>query len=110
MIIAYDYFIEQDIKTEVYRVKGRFAAYCPDCRRLLTGYDTRRRTVIGDDGKPVVFLLRRLRCSECEKLHLEIPDFIAPYKHYSAETIRHALLEGGGSCPADDSTIRRWKK
>ena len=110
MIIAHDYLVEYDNAVQAYRVKGKFAAYCPDCRHLLSGYDTRRRIVIGDDGKPATFLLRRLRCSECGKLHLEIPDFISPHKHYSAETIRQALRERGGSCPADDSTIRRWKK
>lgn len=110
MIIAYDYLIEQDHKTAAYRVKGKQAVYCPDCRHLLSGYDTRKRVVIGDDGKPVAFLLRRLRCPKCAKLHLEIPDFISPHKHYSAETIRQAIRGRGGSCPADDSTIRRWKK
>ena len=110
MIIAHDYLIEEDQETKAYRVKGKFPAYCPDCRQRLSGYDTRKRTVIGDDGKPVVFLLRRLRCNQCGKLHLEIPDFISPHKHYSAETIKQALQYKWGSCPADDSTIRRWKK
>ena len=110
MVFAYDYSIDYDSKANGYRVKGKLPAYCPDCRRLLSGYDTRKRTVIGDDGKPVIFLLRRLRCLECGKLHLEIPDFVSPHKHYSTEAIRQALREGGGSCPADDSTIRRWKK
>ncbi len=110
MIIAHDYHVEYDDNAKAYRVTGRFAAICPDCRRLLSGYDTRKRVVIGDDGKPAVFLLRRFRCRECGKLHLEIPDFISPHKHYSAETIRQAIQDGGKTCPADDSTIRRWKK
>ena len=74
MIIAHDYHVEYDDNAKAYRVTGRFAAICPDCRRLLSGYDTRKRVVIGDDGKPAVFLLRRFRCRECGKLHLEIRD------------------------------------
>lgn len=34
-----------------------------------------------------------------------------PYKHYQANVIDAAVQnERGGDCPADDSTIRRWKK
>ena len=110
MIIANDYLVEYDSTAQAYRVKGKFQSYCPVCQHPLIWYDTRKRTVIGDDGNPASFLLRRLRCMKCGKLHLEIPDFIAPHKHYSAEAIRQALREGGGWCPADDSTIRRWKK
>lgn len=55
-------------------------------------------------------LLRRLRCSHCGRLHLEIPDVMQPQKHYAAEVIRKVEAGELGSCPADDSTIRRWKK
>lgn len=110
MIIAYDYIVKEDEETGFFKVRGKFAAFCPYCGNLLTGYDTRKRIVIGDDRKPTTFLLRRLRCGTCRKLHLEIPSFIAPHKHYSAETIRQVLQEGGKLCPADDSTIRRWKQ
>jgi len=43
-------------------------------------------------------------------MHLEIPDFIAPHKHYSAEVIQQALSQNQSFCPADDSTIRRWRR
>lgn len=110
MIITYEYQIEYDKIANGYRVRSKHAALCPRCNQLLSGYDTRRRKVIGDDGETVYFLLRRLRCPSCGKLHLEIPDLIAPHKHYSAEVIRQAIRETKGFCPADDSTIRRWKR
>jgi len=110
MIIANDYRIEYDEKAQAYRVKGRQAAYCPDCRHLLSGYDTRKRTVLGNDGTAFNFILRRLRCPHCGRMHLEIPDFIAPHKHYSAEVIQQALSQNQSFCPADDSTIRRWRR
>lgn len=110
VIIAYDYELEFDSEKNAYRIKNKFAPICPNCGSLLTGYDTRKRGVIGGDGATYQFLLRRLRCAECQQLHLEIPNAIKPQKHYSAEVIRQAVHDYQNSCPADDSTIRRWKK
>lgn len=110
MIVTYEYQIEYDSKMSGYRIRSKRAALCPRCGQILSGYDTRRRTVIGSDGKPTLFLLRRLKCPSCHRLHLEIPDIIAPHKHYSAEVMRQALHDYCSSCPADDSTIRRWKR
>jgi hypothetical protein len=62
-------------------------------------------------GETRRFLLRRLRCERCGKLHTEIPDIIQPCKHYDSETIQ-GVIDGDGSasqCAADDSTIRRWR-
>lgn len=33
-----------------------------------------------------------------------------PYKHYSAEVIEAELDETGVHCPADESTIKVWRK
>ena len=42
------------------------------------------------------FLIRRLKCSNCGRLHRELPDCLVPYKHYASEVISGAkefLLE-----------------
>lgn len=83
---------------------------CPVCGGSLRGYDRRRRVVLDDAGTPVVYLLRRLWCAECRRLHLEAPDTIRPQKHYAAQLIAGTISGAVSSCPADDSTIRRWKK
>ena len=110
MIIIHDYEITFNQTQDTYNVKAKYILACPSCGGLLAGYDSRKRGVIGSDGVTYYFLLRRLRCSRCSQLHLEIPDFIKPQKHYSAETIRQAIFNQNNSCPADDSTIRRWKQ
>ncbi len=110
MIITHHYQLDYDSEQNLYIVHSKQAPMCPDCGRLLSGYDSRRRRVIGSDGKAYYFRLRRLKCLHCDCLHLEIPDIISPGKHYSAEVIRQACSGKGDSCPADDSTIRRWKK
>lgn len=109
MLIVREYSIT--IKPDGLRVvQGARWLCCPDCGDLLSGYDRRRRSVVEDVGSTSIYLLRRLRCSRCGRLHLEIPDIMQPQKHYAAEVIRKVEAGELGSCPADDSTIRRWKK
>lgn len=83
---------------------------CPDCGGFLTGYDHRRRSVMDGSGNRSVYLLRRLYCRECGKLHLEIPAAMKPQKHYNAQLIEETISGSVDYCPADNSTIRRWKK
>lgn len=82
---------------------------CPNCGGALSGYDHRRRVVLDDTGQPIVYLLYRLRCGKCRRLHLEVPAVIRSHKHYSAQLIERTINGTVNSCPADDSTIRRWK-
>jgi hypothetical protein len=81
---------------------------CPNCKGLLVYYDHRKRSVKDGEGIKTRYFLRRLRCANCKKLHIELPDIIQPRKHYSSDTIQE-VLDGGGTCCADDSTIRRWR-
>ena len=94
----------------LYKVIGLEVLPCPVCGSALSGYDSRRRCCIDGAGSKKVYLLRRLRCTTCNRLHLELPDFIAPQKHYEAQVIENAALDPESTCPAETSTIRRWKK
>lgn len=72
--------------------------------------DSRKRAVKDSTGRSQIFKLRRLKCYQCGQIHVELPDFITPQKHYSGITI--AAVVGGECdyCAADDSTIYRWKR
>jgi len=83
---------------------------CPDCGEALTVRDSKKRTVIDSDGNKEIYSLRRLFCSKCSKLHLEIPDCIEPNKHYKRVIIEKVRSGNIEDCPADDRTISRWKK
>lgn len=83
--------------------------YCPDCGRLMVGYDRRRRHLIDDSGCKVWFVIRRLRCRHCDRLHAEILNVMMPGRHYSSLVIQEAMRDAS-RCPAEDSTIRRWRK
>ena len=110
MIIATLYSVERAPDGQSYMIKNKEAPLCPDCGQLLSGYDRRRRHVIDGAGMVFWFQLRRLKCKSCNKLHIELPDFMAPNKHYDARLIEDVISDRSNFCPADDSTIRRWKK
>ena len=110
MIIITRYVVEQEPGAEAFRVRNLDAPLCPFCGSLCSGYDTRPRRVIGDDGGALVYRLRRVLCPACDKLHLEIPDFMRPRKHYAASVITDVLDGGGSDCPAEATTMWRWRR
>ena len=56
-------------------------------------------------------MIRRLRCSQCKRVHHELPDILVPYKRYGSESIEAVVSEEDTlTVAADESTIRRWKR
>lgn len=103
MIIITDYYII-DIN-----VKHTKAIYCPKCNALMSGYDTKPRKAINKFGNTITYRLERMYCPVCKSVHLLLPDFLVPKKHYTKSVIEAALYDFS-DCPAEDSTIRRWRK
>lgn len=111
MIITSHYALRYDEDQKAIRVLSYESPICPDCGGDLSGYDTRRRHAIDSAGRSRWYLCRRLRCRSCGKLHVELPDFMEPRRHYEAGVIEEVRAgDPEQTCPADDSTIRRWKK
>jgi len=96
-------------QNRIFFIRSKEESRCPICNGSVTVRDSRDRKVIDDSGEQKLYRLRRLKCRSCNKLHIELPDFMVPYKHYEAAVIEAALDETTDSCPADDSTIQRWK-
>jgi hypothetical protein len=61
-------------------------------------------------GIKVRLLVPRGFCHNCHRLHTQLPSFVQPYKHYEALVIQQ-VIDGKSlsTCPAEDSTIRRWQ-
>lgn len=97
-------------KGDIYRIVNNDIIVCPSCNKSLKVRDSRKRKVKDSSGKEYIFQLRRLYCPVCNQMHLEIPDFIKPQKHYFKLTIENTLSNRITYCAADDSTIRRWQK
>lgn len=66
---------------------------CPDCGGQLRYYDRVPRIVRTKMRKTKWIKIRRFYCTQCGRLHRELPGYILPYKQYEAEIIR-GVLEG----------------
>lgn len=64
---------------------------CPACRGKLVYRDRKRRIVKNEGGTRKWLMIRRLRCSKCQKLHNELPSLLLPYKHYHSEVVSGVL-------------------
>ena len=83
---------------------------CPICQGYLRPRDIKPRKVIDADGMTYTYYLRRSICCNCGSSHRELPDFMAPHKHYTKRAIEMALNDPHSSCSAETSTINRWIK
>ena len=72
---------------------------------------SRERKVRRDDGETERYVIRRLRCTHCRKIHHELPGFIIPYKRYDANVIEEGIWPSEPLVlPVDESTLYRWKQ
>lgn len=87
---------------------------CPECNGNLKYYDKVSRTIRIEYGKKCEIDIRRFKCKKCGKIHREIPYYVIPYKHYTAQIIEGVLK---GSITSDmliyedypsEMTMKRW--
>ena len=111
MISVSSFNLEYNKKKDYYVITTDEVVPCPYCGGLLSYRDSVFRNVKNLLSEVRRFLLRRLLCQVCEKLHRELPDIIQPYKHYETDVIQAVIedSEDMSSCGADNATIRRWK-
>lgn len=88
---------------------------CPDCGGSLKYYDSVTRIAIRKRRTIEHVKIRRLHCTDCGKLHRELPDDIFPYKQYDADIIQ-GVVEGLITCETIgfedypcEMTMFRWK-
>lgn len=84
---------------------------CPCCGEVLRIIGSRKRQLRSESGECQLFIVRRLRCTQCRKIHHELPDCVVPYKRYESASIELAVSEptSSSTVAADDATLRRWK-
>ena len=109
LISKYDLILRgKDNRTGM--IKSHEAHLCPVCGGGLRSRDSRERGVLGGDGSIFRLHVRRLRCSRCYRIHSELPDMVYPYKRYAFYVIQNVLDGNIEMCPAEGSTIQRWRK
>ena len=69
-----------------------------------------------EGGTKQFIQIERLKCNHCERLHNALPDFLVPYKHYTAEIISGVLdnVISADDLDAEDypceQTMKRWQR
>jgi hypothetical protein len=94
----------------VFFVRSAEQHICPVCEHDLIVIGSRRRIGRKPTGNRVTYIIRRLRCIGCERIHNELPDLLVPYKRYEASCIEAVLSKGQDLVvAADESTLYRWR-
>jgi Domain of unknown function (DUF6431) len=91
----------------VFFVRSEECIPCPCCQGKLVVCGSRRRFCTQSNGDRVTFIIRRLRCKDCRRIHHELPDMLVPYKRYDRESIEQIITESSPAVAADESTIHR---
>jgi hypothetical protein len=76
----------------------------------MHGIGSRSRVIIDSSGKLLRLIIRRLRCSECGKIHHELPDIVMPYKRHCIATIEKVVAGKEEAVCCEESTIRRIRQ
>ena len=114
MIIAYLGRNVKEYRRNFLKFLERLELVCPVCGGKTTFHDDYSRHVhFGEEVERITIC--RVKCSGCGRTHAIIPDFIKPYKHYSAADIELTLRDAEDGMPvekivtaASAPTIKRW--
>jgi hypothetical protein len=94
-----------------YYVKSEESSVCPVCDNPeLKVIGSRKRGALKGDGEAIILVIRRLRCSECKRIHHELPDMLVPYKRYSSGVIEAIVNDVSDEISCEDSSIYRIKR
>ncbi|MFD1673188.1 DUF6431 domain-containing protein [Alicyclobacillus fodiniaquatilis] len=83
---------------------------CPCCQGELRFIGNRKRTWIQSSGDKFKLVIRRLRCTDCNKIHHELPNFLVPYRRHEAQSIEDVVMDRAMPVGIEESTIRRWRQ
>ncbi|WP_232463427.1 DUF6431 domain-containing protein [Tumebacillus avium] len=97
------------IENVVFFVRSAEQHICPVCEHELFVIGSRSRIGRKPTSERVTYIIRRLRCKGCGKIHHELPDLLVPYKRYEAECLEAVLSQAQTpDVAADESTLYRW--
>lgn len=102
------------MRKTIFLIESNAISYCPVCGEPLVYRDSCERGMLLEGHERRRYIIRRLKCPKCRKLHRELPDILAPFKQYAAEVIS-GVLDGVVSSTDEDcadypceETMSRW--
>lgn len=108
--LLYQIISSKKIENLVFFIRSAEQQICPVCEHDLFVIGSRRRFGRKPTGERVTYIIRRLRCVGCERIHHELPDLLVPYKRYESACLESVLSNGQTSDVAvDESTLHRWR-
>lgn len=107
VIITTYYQVKKDGK--IY-IQANEVSKCPICFSEMRIIGSRDRKATENDGSQQVYVIRRLRCTRCGKIHHELPDLLIPYKRHRAEKIEEIVSNMHSDDTLEQTTTRRLKK
>lgn len=114
MIIAYLGRNIKEYRESFLRYLDELELTCPGCGNRTVFHATYKRHVRIEETVEWL-IIQRVICKECKGTHAVIPDFIRPYKHYSASDSEMSLRDIDNGIPVEQvetgasvSTVRRW--
>ncbi|MDD4083698.1 MAG: DUF6431 domain-containing protein [Sphaerochaetaceae bacterium] len=91
-------------------IGAEYLIICPVCGSIMT-LNTHNKRKVRYKSHTQIWRVPVFKCEKCKKYHTVLPDTLIPYKQYAASVISEAISGNDFSdCPAEDSTIRSWKK
>ena len=114
IISKYKLVLIDENDSSTFRVVSEENSICPVClSEKLKSISSRKRNAINSRGDKLIIVIRKLKCTNCKKIHHELPDIVVPYKRYLSEHIE-SIIEGEVDIvPCESSTIyriRQWFK
>lgn len=113
MVIIKHYSLEHKQNSDFFYVRSKENSHCPYCEGCFKVIGSRKRILFMQDDTKIHLIIRRLRCQNCQRISHELPDVVVPYKRYESDAVASALVtafpETEDDCPAEYSTISRWK-
>ena len=112
MIISYSYTLEQR-KNGVWYMENLSHQVCTKCKMGILKYrDQCPRLCRELGGEQDIYMIPRVKCTNCGVLHRVLPDFIQANKQYSVASVRAVIdgvitIEDALDRPCE-MTIMRW--
>lgn len=84
---------------------------CPCCGEQLVVIGSRKRKYRTSCDQTKILVIRRMRCSHCNRIHHELPDCLIPYKRYESQCVEQVITNPAKAIdtPADEATLYRWR-
>lgn len=104
------------MRKNIFLIESSENSICPVCGHPLKHRDYVKRIMKGKEGKVRWLRIHRLVCTNgsCHSIHRELPDMLAPHKHFETDIISGVLDElitpdtkGFEDHPSEE-TIHQW--